>query len=195
MGKAVLKAWFHAEKSKALHIRYQWKVDTNDPPSLVDQYEMMHAIGFFEGGSLLEYKDAIRLFYNKIGGGSVLDYGCGKARGWNEMKRELEYPLLSLYDPGFEPYKNKPDTKSDLVICTDVLEHIPEDELPDLIREIASFANKGVFFGVSTRESKKPLPDGRNAHLTVRSVTWWETFIYDLEIGVQWELNCDNGKN
>ena len=36
---------------------------------------------------------------------------------------------IHLYDPGVEEYSIYPKNKHDGVICTDVLEHIPEDDI------------------------------------------------------------------
>jgi 2-polyprenyl-3-methyl-5-hydroxy-6-metoxy-1,4-benzoquinol methylase len=151
----------------------------------------MHNEGKFPGHSLNKYTDDIKKFYRLIGGGSILDYGCGKAVGWNRMKRELDYPLLTLYDPAFKPYENKPTTQFDMVICTDVMEHIPEEDVMDVLKDIFSFARKGVFLGVSTKLANKLLPDGRNAHLTVKPASWWEASVYGLDLGVRWEIAFD----
>jgi hypothetical protein len=70
-----------------------------------------------------------------------------------------------------------PSKKCDLVICTDVLEHIPEDDLDWLIREICSLANTTVFLNVSCQLAKKTCTSGKykgeNVHVSVFDHPWW----------------------
>ena len=98
---------------------------------------------------------------------TILDYGCGKAKHhpleWNATK----------YDPAVPEYQNKPTDKFDLVISTDVLEHIPIDNLKDTIDEIFSYSNKWVFVSVCCRKANAILPNGYNAHATIESAKWW----------------------
>ena len=50
-----------------------------------------------------------------------------------------------MYDPAYYKYEQYPDRKKDCVICTDVIEHIPPQDVVQLIKEIFSLANKTVF--------------------------------------------------
>jgi len=98
---------------------------------------------------------------------SILDYGCGKAKyhpeEWNATK----------YDPAVPEYQNKPTNKFDLVISTDVLEHIPVDNLKNVIDDIFSYSKKWVFVSVCCRKANAILPNGYNAHATIESAKWW----------------------
>ena len=97
---------------------------------------------------------------------SVLDYGCGKG---NLVKALAEnYPNIKVYgyDPSVEEFDKMPTDKVDLVICTDVLEHIPEDELPETISRIASLS-QNVFFHLHHAKAVAVLPNGENAHCTI----------------------------
>lgn len=57
--------------------------------------------------------------------------------------------------------------------CGDVLEHIEPDCIDDVLDDIKRVTQKVAIFVVSTQESKKTLPDGRNAHLLIKPVSWW----------------------
>ena len=98
---------------------------------------------------------------------SILDYGCGKAKHqpleWNATK----------YDPAVPEYQNKPTDKFDLVISTDVLEHIPVDNLKYVIDDIFNYSKKWVFVSVCCRKANAILPNGYNAHATIESAKWW----------------------
>ena len=59
-----------------------------------------------------------------------------------------------------------PVDKVDLVVNTDVLEHIPEDELPETVQRIASLS-QNVFFHLHHAKAVAILPNGKNAHCTV----------------------------
>jgi len=81
--------------------------------------------------------------------------------------------MPSLYDPAVEQYSVLPEGTFDAVICTDVLEHIEEEDVADVIQEIYSKANKFVYLGISNEPASSYLPDGRNAHVTQKSLDWW----------------------
>ena len=108
-------------------------------------------------------------FFDYMGAKSLLDYGCGKAQhhpeDWNAYK----------YDPAYPKYDKKPEAgrKFDLVICIDVLEHIPQADLPRIIKEIFDYSGKYVFATAATSKAGKTLPNGMNAHATVQPEEWW----------------------
>ncbi len=55
----------------------------------------------------------------------------------------------------------------DVVISTDVLEHVEEDMVPATLVALAHLARKGQYHCICTRKAGAVLSDGRNAHLTV----------------------------
>jgi hypothetical protein len=81
--------------------------------------------------------------------------------------------MPSLYDPAVTKYSELPDGEFDGVICTDVLEHIEEEDLDAVIKEIFSKANKFVYLGICNIPADSFLPDGRNSHVTLKSFNWW----------------------
>lgn len=147
---------------------------------LLEQYREMHRQGHFRGHSLKAHIPAIRKMIERHHAGSLLDYGCGSGEQW-------AYPMdlggglvtIAMYDPASDLFSHKPALpKYNGVICTDVLEHIPEDELQDVLKDIYAYAEKFVFFSVCTRPAKKCLPDGQNCHVTVKPEDWWLTTIH-----------------
>lgn len=121
----------------------------------------------WQGVALKKFIPAINQIIKDKGIETILDYGCGKAKHhpleWNATK----------YDPAVPEYQNKPTDKFDLVISTDVLEHIPVDNLKDVIDDIFSYSKKWVFVSVCCRKANAILPNGYNAHATIESAKWW----------------------
>lgn len=66
-------------------------------------------------------------------------------------------------------------TQHDLVVCSDVLEHIERECIVSVLLDLQSLTSKVLFIDVAMREAKKVLADGRNAHLIQESGSWWLT--------------------
>lgn len=140
------------------------------------QYRIMHQNpSMFSGGSLRQFLPEITSLINSSNIHTVLDYGCGKAQCYKEYRLHSLWQVddIKLYDPGVDLYSTPPNKKYDLTICTDVMEHVPEESVDQVLEHIASCTTKMAFFSISTRPAKKILPDGRNAHLTIKSPDWW----------------------
>ena len=59
----------------------------------------------------------------------------------------------------------------DAVVCTDVLEHVPIEELDGVIADLVGYARLWCFISVCCRRAQaghKRLPGGRNVHVTIR---------------------------
>ena len=144
----------------------------------------------FPGKSMPRHAEAIRELIDMTAATSLLDYGCGKGQQyrWRDIKLSdgqvvdslMSYwghPEVAKYDPGYEPYSHLPEGKFDGVVCTDVLEHCPEEDLPWILDELFAHARRFVYANVACFPAKKRLPSGENAHVTVRPPAWWEGLI------------------
>jgi hypothetical protein len=80
---------------------------------------------------------------------------------------------VHCYDPCHAPYSTLPTERFDGVITTDVLEHCPEEDLDWIIGELFGFARKFVFASIAAYPALTHLPNGENAHCTVRPTGWW----------------------
>lgn len=98
----------------------------------------------------------------------VLDYGCGKST----LADNLPFSIKQ-YDPAIESHSELPEP-ADVVMCTDVAEHIEPELLDNVLSHIASLTKKVCYMSICTRAALKNLPDGRNAHLIVKPLEWWE---------------------
>ena len=94
-------------------------------------------------------------------------HGCGKSTLANNLPFHI-----NQYDPCIEKYAGTPEA-ADIVVCTDVLEHIEPDYLDNVLDDLQRLTRKVGFFTVATRPAVKTLSDGRNAHLIQRPVEWW----------------------
>ena len=126
------------------------------------------------GSHLRDYHiGAISELIQQQGIKTVLDYGCGKAlfhqKEWN----------ATLYDPAVPEYSNEPTGKFDLVICTDVLEHIPEEDIPRIVQQLKDLTQGWLYISVCPRLAgqKLTLPDSGeevNSHVCVKPPEWWQ---------------------
>lgn len=106
----------------------------------------------------------------------LLDYGCGKGIQYELDKVHLHWykKMPLLYDVGVPRFSRRPvPTGTVGIICTDVLEHIAEEDLPEILTDIFSFKPLFAFFSISCKPAKKKFADGRNVHLTIQSPIWW----------------------
>lgn len=132
-------------------------------------------------------------FIQQISPGSILDYGCGVGRLISTLK--IKFPKIEIdgYDPGnpsFDEYKKQ---KYDLIISTDVLEHIE----PDYIDQTLEFLNqKSIYFYhlIALQPSRMILPDGRNAHLILKSAAWWKNKFQTLNCNIMLDNRMNHEK-
>ena len=111
---------------------------------------------------------------------TVLDYGGGGS-DWD----------APAYDPGtnqsakqffqiervhtFEPARGLMEKKkADCVVCMDVLEHIFIEDIPKVVSELFSLSKKLLVVNVACYKAAALLPNGENAHITVRAADWWK---------------------
>lgn len=97
----------------------------------------------------------------------VLDYGCGV----RSLEKALGRPIAN-YDPAI-PDCSAPPEAHDIVVCTDVLEHIEPDCVTDVLAHLRALTRKVALLVICNVPAKKILPDGRNAHVTVQPARWW----------------------
>jgi len=149
----------------------------------------------FKGNSLLPHITFIKKLIKDYKCKSLLDYGCGKAlmyfesfyskssgeayknieEYWNEIKK------ITLFDPCYNKFNNFPNSLSDITICTDVLEHIPEKDLDWVTEELFLLSKKAVFIAVPTYLSSELLDGNINTHLTVKDGLWWRDKIESVQ--------------
>lgn len=145
------------------------------------EYTKLHkkSEGIFSGNSLLPHIAAIDDLIKATKAKTLLDYGCGKAHPYlrDHIHDRWGIPRPYLYDVGVKRFSALPTGQFDGVICTDVLEHIAEPDLPQLIERLYSYTGKFLFLSIATRPAKKKFKDGTNVHLTIRPRDWWRELL------------------
>lgn len=144
--------------------------------------------GYGDGKATADKLDYIKELITRYNAKSLLDYGCGKAIHHVEKKLYDSIGMhdVGLYDPAVESYKIMPDRTYDAVVCVDVMEHIPEQNIEHTLDTIVSKANLFVFFAISCNPARDKLSDGSNAHVTQKQPSWWLSKLskYDTPIHV-----------
>lgn len=162
--------------------------------NLVELYKTMHEQGrpdigrppekTFSGKSLVKHVHPIAGLIKTTAATTLLDYGSGKALFYepypgeaadSRFKSQKEWgdTKVSCYDPGYEPYAGPIEQSYDGVICTDVLEHITEEDIPWVLDKLFRHARHFVYAVAACYPAKKFLPDGQNAHCTIQPPQWW----------------------
>lgn len=139
----------------------------------IEQYKQLHSKVESYGTTSVSYINEVCLIIDFLKPKSILDYGCGKGTLINKLKSL--YPNVEIigYDPAIPGIDKLPENiKVDLIINTDVLEHIPEDEIDSTIYKIKSISDN-VYFNLHHALACALLPDGTNAHCTVRNKYWY----------------------
>jgi len=98
---------------------------------------------------------------------TILDYGCGRGTLKTALDRRVQE-----YDPGIKGKDGLPKP-ADVVVCTDVLEHVEPRAVSSVIDHLFNLTGYIAYVNVATREANAVLPDGRNAHLVVKDANWW----------------------
>jgi len=127
------------------------------------------------GYDVVKYQKKVYDLVQRYNAKTILDYGCGKGLQYKERLPYGGGPGLELpesewqtfdeylgvkvycYDPCVEGFEQLPPegTKFDGVICTQVLNSIPDDDMPWVRDLLESYATKFCFIGVNFQREAK----------------------------------------
>jgi hypothetical protein len=150
-----------------------------------DQIKVDNAFSDFE---LRAYRLHIRSILNEYAITTVLDYGCGgsdwRCDGFDDATGQSAIEYFQLQDAyRYEPARNLDERQTvDCVISFDVLEHIFISDVPSVLRDMFSYATKLIVFNVACYPAAAKLPNGENAHITVRHPIWWKGMIDSIAV-------------
>ena len=130
----------------------------------------------------------------------ALDVGCGTGEGirwavdkgydvwgidfadareaWKKWGVSERCQIASALDI---PY---PDESFDLVVCMDVLEHIPEEDALDALKEMRRVGSVAYIFAIALTLEKEPVGKKVLSHITVKSADWWINKFIEAGYGV-----------
>jgi FkbM family methyltransferase len=142
------------------------------PPTITSEYislnRRLHESDPGYGISGSKRAVTVRKLIDKTAPLTILDYGCGKG----SLGAALDRPIWE-YDPAI-PGKDAPPRPADLVICSDVLEHVEPECLDATLLDLARCTLKVCYAVINTGPAIKVLADGRNAHLVQQPAAWWK---------------------
>lgn len=130
--------------------------------------------------------------------GLVIDFGCGTGRGALRIKEAgCEVLLVDFTGNSRDPEAaHLPFEQADLSkpmpfraefgYCTDVMEHIPPEQVADVIRNIMACVET-AFFQISTVPDNMGACINQDLHLTVKPHSWWKALFSSLGYAVVWE--------
>lgn len=116
----------------------------------------------------------IKILSKMYGFSSVLDYGCGKGKIVDSLRKKFQGNHIQIngYDPCVEEY-SRPAKAADILISTDVLEHIEPDAIDNVLDHISDLTEHICFLIIDLMPAVKTLSDGRNAHILLKPNGWW----------------------
>jgi len=191
--------------SDSLEIALESKYGRSNPSpaylSYIDMYSKLHIDGDLEnkvhaemvyaGKSMVPWITAIKDLIALTNSKTLLDYGSGKGFQYESMlledKDQMKYQSLQkywnvseiyCYDPGYPSYQKLPRKQYDAVVLTDVLEHCRQEDIKWILAEIFSLARKFVFANIACYKARQILPNGDNAHCTIRPTAWWNSVLH-----------------
>lgn len=156
--------------------------------ALLDQYEEMARDGYdtssgrriedaYSRQEALRFRHELKRLFETHEIKDVLDYGGGGG-DWRK-KLTPEGPALANF-VGVDDYRRFEPARSiderreaDCVVCFDVMEHIFVSDVAYVLADIFAAARKLVVFNIACYAADARLPNGENAHSTVRSPDWW----------------------
>lgn len=168
----------------------------NPSPRYQELLEMYHVMSeekrkdgvteVFAGYSLEAHVEPVAQLIQETDAKTLLDFGAGKGALYQDApdhppkSRYKVLPqwgygntLVTCYDPAYEPFSAPYQDIYDAVISTDVMEHISEPDISWVLDDLFSHAKKFIYIVAACYPAKKILPDGTNAHCTLRSPKWW----------------------
>jgi hypothetical protein len=146
---------------------YQYGANDLTSPAYRGQLEGLRKARSW-GADGAKHTDAVANLITLYEPKTILDYGCGE----NKLAESLAPIRVSGYDPGI-PERAKMPKPCELVVCTDVLEHVEPEKLDAVLDHLLRLTGRVAYVVISTKPANATLPDGRNAHLSIHDADWW----------------------
>ena len=135
---------------------------------------------------------------------TVYDFGCGTGRGAAKIAERCRVVGFDFTDNSRDPdvvgkfeFRQHDLTRpidlppAELGFCTDVLEHIPPEDVKLVLQNIFQ-ASERVYLNISTVEDSCGALIGEQLHLTVRPLNWWLLLTISVGLEVQFAQDIGN---
>lgn len=151
-----------------------------------EKYSFIHTHMDYTSRTAVDFADHVAQHLSL--GDKILDVGCGRGQTVQKL-RQLGYHAYGvdvtlaglLPDMNREWFYEAPawdlpflDNSFDWVISTDVLEHIPEPEVYQAIREFKRIAGVGMIHNIALFECHPDNYFGYDVHVCVKPLDWWK---------------------
>lgn len=153
----------------------------------MDLYRELHREpNAFVGGSVMRHADHIRTTVMQYGARTLLDYGSGKGIAydtravWSSFGAPMtlgEYfgAEVTCFDPCYDKFSARPEGRFGGVICANVLEFVPEEDLDAVLDDLFAYAQTFLYVYVDvTTPSDRKLPNGEPLYCTLRDREFWD---------------------
>ncbi len=179
---------FEIDAGRDSILDYAFRKRAPEREELLRQYQKMLAPNY--AASSTAYLSYVAAEVAKLKPDSILDYGCGRsdlvAHFWRDGERRI-----GRYDPAIPEYEELPRGQFDLVVCCDVLEHVPMVDVDHVLNEIKAKGESALFV-IFLQPARANLPNGRNAHVTLLSREEWLAWLREVfgeaeEITTEWD--------
>ena len=138
----------------------------------------IHGVGWGITGGKYAGDSVVELLQEHPEIQTILDYGCGSGslQKWVEDKGITDRQW-TLYDPGVPKYKQKPVGRFDLVITTDVLEHVEEITLNRVLDHLHKLTGKFLYSEIACYLSGNVFEGGpytgQDFHINLKVPDMW----------------------
>jgi len=110
---------------------------------------------------------------------SVLDFGAGKGELGSYIEQHLPGRVRKWtnYDPGMPAYDKLPDKQFDLVISTDVLEHVEPHLIPETLQQLDERTRLVCYSNIACYPTGSLFMEGpyigQDMHISLHRPEWW----------------------
>ena len=147
----------------------------------------IHIENAFSDFELRYYRNQLKTIVDFFKPKTLLDYGSGGSNwdltGFHDdgqsAKEYFNLEQVKLYDPARGMDER---SVSDAVVCFDVLEHIHILDVGKVIRDLFENTGNLLIINVACYSAAALLPNGENAHITVRAPLWWKGVIDSISV-------------
>jgi len=148
-----------------------FKLENQQAHQTHKQYGSVSGYVFYFGGENLPLMGtSVLTLIRELEPGTVLDYGCGKGLGADNLV--YNYPDLHVtkYDPFVDQFAQQPQAQYDMVICYNVLQIVEQEYLDAVIQHCVELTKKNLFLNILYNK-KSP-----------RDLAWWSTALSEYPV-------------